>query len=201
MKNSTTPLSTWPRTFSGPDLLQIAMPMGGIGAGCICLSGVGGLQDFSIRHLPAMTAMPDGWDFSDSAFGLLHVKGDYVTTKLLEGPVPVEKIYDQGIQAQGFRKGGHEGLPRFQDCRFEGPYPIGKVTLTDPSVPLMVEIEGWNPFIPLDDVNSGIPCAILNYTFINDSAKPVSFDFSFHFAHPAPGTNGEKGTRNTLIPG
>lgn len=177
------------------------MPMGGIGAGCICLNGSGGFQDFSIRNQPATTALPDGWGFSDAAFALLHVKGEQPVTKLLEGPVPPEKIWDQGVQGQGFRKGGHEGLPRFEESTFRGPFPIGTVSLFDSEVPLTVEIEGWNPFIPLDDVNSGIPCAIVNYTFENRTTAPVSFEFSFHFAHPAQGPGGEKATRNALIAG
>ncbi len=40
------------RTFQGNQTLQIAMPLGGIGAGCVCLNGYGGLQDFSILHRP-----------------------------------------------------------------------------------------------------------------------------------------------------
>jgi len=203
MSTETEPTSTssWPRTYAGPNLLQIAMPMGGIGAGCICLNGVGGLQDFSIRNAQSSTALPEGIVFSDGAFGILHIRGDQPVTKLLEGPVPPEKIFDQGLQALGFRKSGAEGLPRFETCSFTGPFPIGHVSLSDPAVPLKVDIEGWNPFIPLDDVNSGIPCAILHYTFKNTSSVPVSFEFSFHFTHPAQGVSGEKATRNALIPG
>ena len=50
---------------------------------------------------------------------------------LLEGPFPPEKIYDQGLQAQGYRHGGYEGLPRFEKCAFEAAYPFGKVSLHD----------------------------------------------------------------------
>jgi len=193
--------SSWPRTYSGPNLLQIAMPMGGIGAGCICLNGVGGLQDFSIRNAPATSALPDGWGYNDGAFGLIHIKGENSVTKLLEGPLPVEKIYDQGVQSQGYRRSGNEGLPRFQEATFAGPFPFGTVRLKDVNIPIDVQIEGWNPFIPRDDINSGIPCSILNYTFSNGTNETVSFEFSFHSTHPALGTAGEKGTRNTLIPG
>jgi uncharacterized protein (DUF608 family) len=200
-ENASTPLSSWPRTFSGTDLLQIAMPMGGIGAGCICLNGVGGLQDFSIRHAPATTALPDGWGYSDGAFAIIHIKGESPITKLLEGPVPPERIYDQGVQGQGFRKSGSEGLPRFENCSFRGPFPFGLVSLNDPRIPVKVEIEGWNPFIPLDDVKSGIPCAVLSYTFENCSSGDLSFEFSFHWSHPVQGKAGEKGTRNLLMPG
>jgi hypothetical protein len=46
------------RTFSGDKVAPIAMPMGGIGTGCICFNGYGGLQDFSIRNRPAMKSTP-----------------------------------------------------------------------------------------------------------------------------------------------
>ena len=188
-------------TYTGDNLLQIAMPLGGIGAGGVCLNGHGGLQDLSIRNLPAMTATADGHGFTDSAFALLHIKGNGLTTRLIEGPLPIEKIYDQGLQAQGYRKGGHEGLPRFEGCAFDGRYPFGEVSLNDRDVPLDVTIRGWNPFIPLDDRNSGIPCAILEYTFKNETAAPVEFEFSYHMSHWAVGKEGDPGTRSEVMPG
>src|SRR5580700_7385116 len=120
------------------------MPMGGIGAGCICLNGTGGLQDFSIRNKPATTAMPDGHGFMDAAFALLHIRSEHPTTRLVEGPLAAEKVYNQGLHGQGFRKGGHEGLPRFENCRFEGQHPFGTVHLADPAIPLRATVEGWS---------------------------------------------------------
>src|SRR4051794_21379684 len=49
------------RTFSGDRATQVAMPIGGLGAGCICINGSGGLQDFSIRARPETTALPAGF--------------------------------------------------------------------------------------------------------------------------------------------
>ena len=46
------------RTFSGEMATQVAMPLGGIGTGAICLNGNGGLQDYSIRERPETTALP-----------------------------------------------------------------------------------------------------------------------------------------------
>ncbi|HTQ10033.1 MAG TPA: GH116 family glycosyl hydrolase, partial [Fimbriimonadaceae bacterium] len=188
-----------PKTYSGPDLLQIAMPMGGIGAGCICLNGVGGFQDYSIRHKPNTTAEPDAFDPTVGVFATIHIANG--PTRLVEGPIPPEKIYDQGLQGQGFRKVGHEGLPRFRSAEFTNRYPFGIVTLSDPRLPVTVEIEGWNPFIPLDAENSGIPCAVVSYSIANRSAEPVEFELAFHSTHLARGSGGEKGTRNEAIPG
>ncbi len=190
------------RAFSGAQSLQVAMPLGGIGAGCICLNGMGGLQDFALHHHPQLSALPDQSAPSESAFALLHVKGPSPFTRLVEGPYPPERIYDQGLQSQGHRHAEHDGFPRFAHSVFKGEYPFGEVTLSDSGIPLEVKILGWNPFIPLDDKNSGIPCAVLEYQFKNISQRRTDFDFSYHLSHLAPGcANGERNSRNTVIEG
>jgi uncharacterized protein (DUF608 family) len=182
--------------------MQIALPLGGIGTGCICLNGYGGLQDFSIRNHPATTALPEGYRPSHAAFAILHVKGGPPVTKLVEGPFPVLKIYDQGLQGEGYRRGGFEGLPRFGKCVFKGEYPFGEASLTDSSIPLQITVNAWNPFIPLDDKNSSIPCAILEYTLRNDSLSNVDYEFSYHLSHLAAGcAPDESRSRNTVLPG
>jgi uncharacterized protein (DUF608 family) len=188
------------RTFTRDNNLQIALPMGGLGAGMICLNGYGGLQDFAIRNQPATSATPDGHGTSDAAFATLHVRGKKPITRLIEGPMPREKLYNLGTKGQGFREGGFEGLPRFDDVTFRGEYSFGHVRLKDNDHPLEVNITGFNPFIPLDDKNSSIPCAILEYTFINRGKSTVDYDFAYHLSHLAAGAGGGKNSRNTPIP-
>src|SRR5579859_930112 len=187
------------RTFSGPNALQVAMPLGGIGAGCVALNGFGGIQDFSIRHAPNFTAQADGHGAAEAAFAILRINGKHPVTKMIQGPLPLERIYDQGLQAQGHRKGGHEGLLRFQKAVFTGEFPFGHVDFSDREIPLQVTLTGWNPFIPLDDVSSGIPCAILEYRLTNPTRRKVNFEFSYHLSHLA--SKNEKLTRNAVIPG
>ena len=189
------------RTFTGDTAVQIAMPLGGIGAGCVCLNGYGGLQDFSIRNHPSTTALPEGFASPGAAFAILHVKGASPITKLVEGPFPALKIYDQGLQGEGYVHGGFEGFPRFEKCVFKGEYPFGEAKLTDSALPLQVTLTAWNPFVPLDDKNSGIPCAILDFTLLNTSSRPVEYEFSYHLSHLAPGcSNEESNSRNAVIP-
>lgn len=188
------------RRFSGAKAVNVALPLGGIGAGCICLNGVGGLQDFSIRNKPDTTALPDAHGVRDAAFAVLHIKGENPVTRLVEGPFPPEKVYGLGTKGQGYRGGGHEGLPRFERCVFTGEYPFGFVSLSDPSIPLQVTLTGFNPFIPLDDVNSGLPCAILEYTLENASQRVVEYEFSFHLSHLAPGRGDGSLSRNRVLP-
>src|SRR5262245_23502600 len=130
-----------PRSFTGENLLQIAMPMGGIGTGCICLSGYGALQDFAIHNRPAVTAVP-GNAPNEAAFALLRIKGETPVTKLVQGQLPRGKVYDQGLQGEGYYKGGYEGLPRFDSCSFTNEFPFGHVELAHPRVPLKVKVAG-----------------------------------------------------------
>src|SRR6266576_3844923 len=190
------------RTFTREAATLVAMPVGGIGAGCVCFNGYGGLQDFSIWNHPTTTALPEGFAASKAGFAILHVKKPSAVTKLIEGPFPVLKIFDQGLQGEGYRRGGFEGFPRFQKCEFKGEFPFGEAQISDASVPVQVTVTSWNPFIPLDDKNSGIPCAILEYTFHNASKQAVEFEFSYHLSHLASGCgNDDVKSRNTALPG
>ena len=73
----------------------------GIGTGCVCLNGYGGLQDFSVRNRPGLTAAPEADGYSDAAFAVLHLPEKNIT-RLVEGPFPKGKIYAQGINPKEF---------------------------------------------------------------------------------------------------
>ncbi len=177
------------------------MPLGGIGTGCIGFNGHGGLQDFAIYNRPAFTVSNPGGSYREAAFAVLKIK-ESGKTRLIEGTIPPEKIYNLGLNASGMLGGGHEGLPRFRHCVFKGEYPFGVVKLIDEAMPLAISITGFNPFIPLDDKNSGIPCAILEYRLENNSAKRVEYQFSYHLSHLAPGAEPRysQSSRNQVIP-
>jgi hypothetical protein len=91
--------SWWPITrYQSPNLLQIAMPMGGLGAGCICLSGNGAFQDYSIRNKPNTTALPDGHVTREAAFATLRA------------PVPLRKSMTRGCRRRA------TGMEITKDC-------------------------------------------------------------------------------------
>ena len=66
-----------------------------------------------------------------------------------------------------------EGLPHFRKAKFVGNYPFAKVILQDVDIPVDVTLEAFNPFIPLNAKDSGIPAAILLYHFKNTSNKTI----------------------------
>lgn len=188
------------RPADSDDLPQLAMPLGGLGAGNICINAYGGFQDFAIRHRPELSARPDGHAVRDTLFATLRCPRTG-TTRLCEGPMPRERIYDQGLMAQGFRRGGHEGLPRFRRARCSAVFPFATVRLDDPAMPLAVELTAWSPFVPGDDVASGVPAAILEYRLINRGAKAEHFELGIHASHPFPGAQGDGRDSRTRVLG
>ncbi|MGH7593018.1 MAG: GH116 family glycosyl hydrolase, partial [Gemmatimonadales bacterium] len=159
-------------TYAGPRLNRVAFPMGGMGAGMICLEGTGALSEISIRHHPDVYNEP-------CVFAAVSVLGPTKVTRILEGPVPGWKIFGAHGSAQG-DGGASYGLPRFGHATFKARFPFGTVSLTDPSVPLAVQITGWSPFIPGDADSASLPVAALEYHFTNSARHQIKAIFSYN---------------------
>lgn len=159
--------------YSGEYLNRVAFPMGGIGAGMICLEGTGALSHFSIRNRPAIFNEP-------CIFAAICIKGDKNNiARVLEGQVPRWKLF--GMPGAGNGAGGTSyGLPRFRRASFLARFPFGIVKLWDDEVPLDVEITGWSPFEPLNADESSLPLVGLEYKFTNKSKRQIEAVFSFN---------------------
>jgi len=158
--------------YTGKLLDHLAYPMGGIGAGMICLEGAGALSHVSVRGDPNVHNEP-------LMFAALGIQGRPDLARVLEGPVPEWKIFSPHDAGNGL--GGTDyGLPRYDSASFAARFPFGTVELADPDVPLQVTIAGWSPFEPGDPDSSSLPVAGLEYTFRNVSDEPVEAVFSFH---------------------
>jgi len=153
-------------------LNRVAFPMGGIGAGMICLEGTGGISHVSVRNKPDVFNEP-------FMFSAISIKGLEKGAKVLEGPVADWKVY--GNPRAGLGTGvGADGYPHFEKATFCARFPFATVDLQDDDIPLEVSIIGWSPFIPGDADNSSLPVASLEYKFKNRSNKAIEALFSFH---------------------
>jgi uncharacterized protein (DUF608 family) len=152
------------RVFEGNFLSEIAFPLGGIGTGTVSLGGRGELRDWEIAN------KPDKGHMLDNSFFSLWYR--------IEGGVPATRILESQLRppyrgAFGIPRGSLPGMPRFESGRFLGSYPFARVELTDPSVPLKVKLETFNPFIPGNDVDSGLPIAIFYWRLANEGRSRV----------------------------
>ncbi len=155
-----------PRVYRGRELDQIAFPIGGIGTGSIALGGWGQLRDFEIFNKPSKDL-----GFKYTFFTLHAQKGnDSAVTKVLQGPVGGSDFTWKG---SGLDRMNGSGLARFRSAEFEGAFPFGKVKLEDPGMPLEVSLEGFNPFIPLNADDSGLPVAMFVATLRNPGTESV----------------------------
>ncbi len=159
-------------TYSGKHLQRLAFPLGGMGAGMVCLEGNGCISHLSVRHKPDVYNEP-------FMFGAIAVKGFENGAKVLEGPVPGHKVFGNPHSGNG-NSGSNYGYPRFERAEFEARFPFGTVKLDDDDIPVDVEIRGWSPFIPADEDNSSLPVAALEYTFTNRSGSQLEMVFSYH---------------------
>ena len=179
----TAPGRAYNGAYAGAHLSRIAFPIGGIGAGMLCLEGTGTLSHVSIRNKPDVFNEP-------MVFAAIAVKQSGWTARVLEGPVPSWKLFGQPDTGNG-SGGTTYGLPRFATASFRTRFPFADVTLGDGSVPISAAITGWSPFEPGDADSSSLPVAGLEYTFTSRSDKPLEAVFSFNARNfMAVGKNG-----------
>jgi non-lysosomal glucosylceramidase len=152
------------RPLTGRKLDEVAFPLGGIGTGMITLGGWGQLRDWEIRNRPAK-----GYRLPQAFFTLKAQVGKRSVTRVLQGPVGGSYMGD----GHSVPTDAGQGLPHFREAAFSGRFPIATVRLKDPDVPLKVELEAFNPFIPLNEDDSSIPAAILIYRLHNPGKRTV----------------------------
>ncbi len=170
-------------------LSRVAFPMGGIGAGMICMEGTGALSHVSIKNRPDIFNEP-------AIFAAIVVKGKTNGAKILEGPVPDWKKFGRRDAGNG-ASGSTTGLPRFRNASFLARFPFGYLDISDNDLPLKIKITGWSPFIPTDDDNSSLPVAALEYHFVNTSAETIDAVFSFNSKNFVEVNNGKNSISST----
>lgn len=155
--------------YAGDWLSRVAFPMGGIGAGMICLDGTGSLSHVSVRNRPQLFNSP-------LTFAAICIKGRPNVARLLEGLPPDWKK----MAAIPELAGSTFGLPHFRDAKFRACFPFATIDLSDREVPLTVKITGWSPFEAGDADNSSLPVAALEYEFTNKTKKTMDAVFSWN---------------------
>ena len=163
------------RTFTGRRLGEIAFPLGGIGTGTVSLGGRGDLRDWEIFNRPNKG--------STLPFTFVAVWARR------QAEAPVVRVVEAPLQppfrgARGYAREGAQGLPRFRGATFHGAYPFARITFEDNTVPVGVELEAFNPMIPLEVDDSSLPVAILRYRLTNRGTAPVDVALAFSILNP-----------------
>ncbi len=170
--------------YTGESLREISFPLGGIGTGCIGIAGNGRLCDWEIFNRPNKGSINGYSHISVKA----ETKGKkYI--KVLNGDLTkdfVGQYSKRNFTGYGFGPSSMTmcGFPHFKNVIFEGEFPIAKLTFSDDNFPGKIVLTAFNPFIPLDAENSGIPAAFFNIEFINDTDNDIAYTAVLSVCNP-----------------
>ncbi|MDR1566648.1 MAG: hypothetical protein LBS48_05120 [Treponema sp.] len=173
-------------TYSGARRNVISFPLGGIGTGSLGLSGTGRLIDWEIFNRPAKGSLNGFSHFAIKAEDGNGVIDARVLNADLQPP------YTGNVQLDGNHHGfgyGPErylltGTPHFKDCVFTGTYPFAKIDFIDESFCGKVSLKAFNPFIPLNDKDSGLPAAFFEIEVENTDARALTYTICLSIANP-----------------
>jgi non-lysosomal glucosylceramidase len=149
------------KVYSGLQLSRLQVPVGGIGTGDVRIGGRGHIAHIEVFNRPDRRRKPY------KTFFALYTRsgGGPSQCRLLEGELlpPYDSYTHEYL----------EGLPRFREVTFNNRFPLPRWSFRDPAAPLQVELEAFNPYVPLDVDNSSFPAAAFYWSLYNPGPEPV----------------------------
>ncbi len=87
-------------------------------------------------------------------------------------------------------RGNMAGAPHFRSVDFIGEFPIARLEFRGaPNFPGKVAMTAFNPFIPLDDKESGIPAGFFDIEVANTSEHAITYTVGSALGNPLPANN------------
>ena len=174
--------------YEGRKTAQISFPLGGIGTGSIGLAGNGGLIDWEIFNRPNKGGLNGFSHFAIKA----EQKGKVVDARVLNGDMaPPFTGAGVGVRRFGFGvdRAHLTGLPHFESTVFRGEFPTATIDFKSRRFPGHVQMTAFNPFIPLNDKDSGLPAAFFEIEVHNTTGAAMTYTVAGTLANPLPANN------------
>lgn len=164
--------------LKGKHLSEVSFPVGGIGAGCIGINGIGQLAEWEIFN-HAGKYQPNGCShFSVRA----ERNGKVLDARIVNGPQtqflsgrPTDpqvmfKDFGWGPNADSFC-----AFPNFRTCELNGEFPAAEYSFEEPAFPGKIKMTAWSPFVPGESDLSSMPCAIFDFEIKNTTGKTTGY--------------------------
>jgi len=160
------------------ELNYVGMPVGGICAGGLYLGGDGRLWLWDIFNQNQLGAVPKVLPVPLKDFKLKEINN-------LEGTLYLQPATHTSPLQQCFAilitqddttyiKRLHQD--DWAEVSFRATYPIATVTYFDPQFPLEITLHAYSPFIPGNDIDSGLPATIQSISIKNISEAPLKIE-------------------------
>ena len=173
-------------TYRGAQLNEISFPLGGIGTGSIGLAGNGRLIDWEIFNRPNKGSVNGFSHFAVKA----ERGGEVVDARVLHGDLtgPLSgSLRTSWLNSYGFgpMRASLGGLPHFGQASFEGTFPVATLSFADAKFPGAVSLCAFNPFIPGNADDSGIPAACFELQVTNPGGVARDYTVALAATNPA----------------
>ncbi len=183
--------------YRGKELAYIGMPIGGMFTGTVYLGGDGKLwlwDIFNEKKEGISSKEYENWQGKkkvrprDGANFIFPVSPEYpfeqgFGIKVKQG----KKIWEKSLDFKGF-----------DDITFKGQYPVAEVNYRDSAIPIVIDLQAFSPFIPLDVDASSYPATIMRFKVTNTSDNKVSVELA-GWLENAVLNNTENNSEVTLI--
>lgn len=140
-------------------------PLGGIGAGGICLNTDGGFGELRANN----NWMSPVHGLRGSFFAVFYEQGDERGTFVLRCCPPATEHPE------------YEGTRNVDSATFVGRLPSFSLRFQDDALPLGVLLEGFTPHVPHDVAHSTLPLAVLRFRLENPCDEPATAALLFSF--------------------
>jgi uncharacterized protein (DUF608 family) len=175
--------------YNGVKTREISFPLGGIGTGCIGLAGNGRLIDWEIFNKPNKGSVNGFSHFAIKA----EQNGKVLDARVLNGDLhpPYSGQGTDNFAGFGFgvRREYLTGLPHFDKVEFRGEFPIAELSFKSRDFPGDVRMVAFNPLIPLNDKDSGIPAAFFEFEIQNNTKAKILYTLAGTLCNPLPKAN------------
>lgn len=171
--------------YQGTKTKNISFPLGGIGTGCIGLSGNGELVDWEIFNRPNKSTR-NGY----SHFAIKASCKEKTVTKVLHGDTNESLLgaYEPNAKYAGIgfgpRSNSMAGFPHFKNVSFEGEFPMATLIFSEEGFPGVIRLSAFNPFIPHNELDSSLPVAMFEWQIENTADEEIEYALSFTVQNP-----------------
>ena len=179
---------------SDASMEHIGLPVGGLFAGTVYLSGDGRLWLWNIFNHDPRGIAPRPFFYE----GKKHKANDGLNFVFPAKPTsPLRQGF--GIRAMG----KEISLDRdgFQKVEFRGEYPRAIVSYDEAEIPVSVTLESFSPFIPLNVDDSSLPATVMSYTVKNRSTAELDVELFGRLQNPVchKTKRSDAGTRHNRV--
>ena len=160
------------------ELKYIGMPVGGINCGTVYLGGDGRLWLWDIFNKNQLGAATKTLAISLEGFNAKEINN-------VHGSLYLEPLTEIFPFQQGFAISVNDGTSiitkrlhndDWDEVSFEAAYPVAAIRYSGKNIPFEVELKAFSPFIPGDEINSGLPATIQSISVKNLTAGHLDID-------------------------